>query len=155
MLKYVVKKRVFGFDKTKAEKFVAQSVITNSVKFEDLCSEISKVGLVPTGVVKFVLDGLIDTLNINLNKGMSVQLGNFGCFRPGINCKSQDKEEDVNTKCIQRVKIIFTPGGEFREMLGKASLERLHVDGIGKDDFKPDDQHKPDPKDDEAPDPKA
>ena len=30
-LKYVVKKRVFGFDKTKTEKYVAQNVITNTV----------------------------------------------------------------------------------------------------------------------------
>ena len=30
-LKYVVKKRVFGFDKTKTEKYVAQNVITNKI----------------------------------------------------------------------------------------------------------------------------
>ena len=30
-LKYVVKKRVFGFDKTKTEKYVAQNVITLSL----------------------------------------------------------------------------------------------------------------------------
>lgn len=29
-LKYVVKKRVFGFDKTKTEKYVAQNVINVS-----------------------------------------------------------------------------------------------------------------------------
>ena len=151
MLKYVVKKRVFGFDKSKKAKFVAQNVITNTVKFNDLCHEISKIGLAPTGVVKLVLDGLIDTLNINLNKGMSVQLGNFGCFRPGINCKSQDKEEDVDLKCIQRVKIIFTPGGEFREMLGKASIERL--DWETKSKAQDDGHSKPNPKKDEAPNP--
>ena len=38
-LKYVVKKRVFGFDKTKTEKYVAQNVITNTVNFRDLCKE--------------------------------------------------------------------------------------------------------------------
>jgi hypothetical protein len=48
--------------------------------------------MAPRGVVKMVLDGLIDTLNININKGFSVQLGDFGCFRPGINAKSQDSE---------------------------------------------------------------
>ena len=31
-LKYVVKKRVFGFDKTKTEKYVAQNVITNTAR---------------------------------------------------------------------------------------------------------------------------
>lgn len=79
-LRYVVKKTVFGFDKQKTEKFVAKNVITNTVDFQTLCEEITKVGLVPSGVVKFVLDALIDTLNINLRKGISVQLGDFGCF---------------------------------------------------------------------------
>ena len=38
-LRYVIKKRTFGFDKTKAEKYVAQNVITNTVDFRDLCEE--------------------------------------------------------------------------------------------------------------------
>ena len=66
-LRYVIKKRTFGFDKTKAEKYVAQNVITNTVDFRDLCEEITKVGMVPSGAVKFVLDALIDTLTINQN----------------------------------------------------------------------------------------
>ena len=57
-LRYVIKKRTFGFDKTKAEKYVAQNVITNTVDFRDLCEEITKVGMVPSGAVKFVLDAL-------------------------------------------------------------------------------------------------
>ena len=43
-LRYVIKKRTFGFDKTKAEKYVAQNVITNTLDFRDLCEEITKVG---------------------------------------------------------------------------------------------------------------
>ena len=105
-LRYVIKKRTFGFDKTKAEKYVAQNVITNTVDFRDLCEEITKVGMVPSGAVKFVLDALIDTLNLNLRKGISVQLGDFGCFRPGMNCESQDAEKDVDSDTIRRVKII-------------------------------------------------
>ena len=48
-LKYVVKKRVFGFDKTKTEKYVAQNVITNTVNFRDLCKEVSMFGMIPEG----------------------------------------------------------------------------------------------------------
>ena len=73
--------------------------------------------MAPRGVVKMVLDGLIDTLNMNINKGFSVQLGDFGCFRPGLNAKSQDKEEDVKSATVYRRKIIFTPGQQFKEML--------------------------------------
>ena len=124
-LKYVVKKRVFGFDKTKTEKYVAQNVITNTVNFRDLCKEVSMFGMIPEGAVKHVIDALIDTLNTNLNKGLSVQLGDFGCFRPGMNCKSQNEEKDVDADTVRRVKIVFTPGYKFKDMLKKASIQKL------------------------------
>lgn len=100
-LKYVVKKRVFGFDKTKTEKYVAQNVITNTVNFRDLCKEVSMFGMIPEGAVKHVIDALIDALNTNLNKGLSVQLGDFGCFRPGMSCKSQKEEKDVDADTVR------------------------------------------------------
>ena len=124
-LKYVVKKRVFGFDKTKTEKYVAQHFITNTVDDRQLCTEISKLGLIPEGAVKHVLDGIIDALSTNLCKGISVQLGDFGSFRPGINCKSQDTAEAVDADTVRRVKIIFTPGYKLKEMLSKVSIQKL------------------------------
>lgn len=127
-LNYEVKKRVFGFDKTKTEKYVAQLKTLGMVEFGDLCDEVTKVGMAPRGVVKMVLDGLIDTLNMNINKGFSVQLGDFGCFRPGLNAKSQDKEEDVKSDTVYRRKIIFTPGQQFKEMLTRASVMRAGWD---------------------------
>ncbi|MFR8942146.1 MAG: HU family DNA-binding protein [Bacteroides eggerthii] len=127
-LNYEVKKRVFGFDKTKTEKYVAQLKTLGMVGFGDLCDEVTKVGMAPRGVVKMVLDGLIDTLNMNINKGFSVQLGDFGCFRPGLNAKSQDKEEDVKSDTVYRRKIIFTPGQQFKEMLTRASVTRAGWD---------------------------
>ena len=127
-LNYEVKKRGFGFDKTKTEKYVAQLKTLGMVEFGDLCDEVTKVGMAPRGVVKMVLDGLIDTLNMNINKGFSVQLGDFGCFRPGLNAKSQDKEEDVKSDTVYRRKIIFTPGQQFKEMLTRASVTRAGWD---------------------------
>ena len=90
--------------------------------------ELERLRISPTEMrstnIAMVLDGLIDTLNININKGFSVQLGDFGCFRPGINAKSQDREEDVKSDTVYRRKIIFTPGQYFREMLTRASVTR-------------------------------
>ena len=106
-------------------KSVAQMKTLGVVGFKDLCDEVSKIGMAPRGVVKLVLDGLIDTLNMDINKGFSVQLGEFGCFRPGINAKSQDKLEDVKASTIYRRKIIFTPGFYFKDMLTRASVEKM------------------------------
>lgn len=156
-LRYVIKKRTFGFDKTKAEKYVAQNVITNTVDFRDLCEEITKVGMVPSGAVKFILDALIDTLNLNLRKGISVQLGDFGCFRPGMNCESQDTEKEVDSDTIRRVKIIFTPGYKFKEMLSKVSVQKAVASDDGSSPEQPDPNPNPNPDDGkgEAPDPAA
>lgn len=156
-LKYVVKKRVFGFDKTKAEKYVAQNVITNTVDFRDLCKEVSMFGMIPEGAVKHVIDALIDALNTNLNKGLSVQLGDFGCFRPGMNCKSQDTEEEVDADTIQRVKIVFTPGYKFKEMLNKVSIKKTEGnDGASSGNNGGSNPEKPDGGDSgETPDPAA
>lgn len=124
-IKYEVKKVVFGFDKTNTEKFVAQTKVLGLVKFDKLCEEVQKVSMAPRGVVKMVIDGLIDTLNMDLDKGYSVQLGDFGCFRPGLNAKSQVGSEAVDANTVYRRKIIFTPGSYFKEMLSDATVERL------------------------------
>lgn len=126
-IKYEVKKVVFGFDKTNTEKYVAQAKVLGMVKFDKLCEEVQKVSMVPRGVVKMVIDGLIDTLNMDLDKGYSVQLGDFGCFRPGLNAKSQSGANDVDANTVYRRKIIFTSGSYFKDMLSKATVERLVV----------------------------
>ena len=146
---------MIGFGKEKTEKYVAQNFITNTVNFKDLCDEISKVGMVPSGAVKFVLDALIDTLNLNLRKGISVQLGDFGCFRPGMNCESQETEKDVDSDTIRRVKIIFTPGYKFKDMLSKVSVLKMVVSDEGAN--KPENPDTPDPDEGEGetPDPAA
>ena len=57
-LNYEVKKKVFGFDQTKTEKYVAQLKTLGIIQFGDLCDEVTKIGMAPRGVVKMVLDGL-------------------------------------------------------------------------------------------------
>ena len=126
-IKYEVKKVVFGFDKTKTEKFVAQAKVLGMVEFKTLCEEVQKVSMAPCGVVKMVIDGLIDTLNMDLDKGYSVQLGDFGCFRPGLNAKSQTGVKDVDANTVYCRKIIFSSGSYFKEMLNKVTVERLEL----------------------------
>ena len=43
-LNYEVKKKVFGFDQTKTEKYVAQLKTLGIIQFGDLCDEVTKIG---------------------------------------------------------------------------------------------------------------
>ena len=124
-LKYVVKKTTCGFDKEKAEKYVARPFNVVTVDFKMLCDQVTKVGFVPRGTVKSVLDGLIDSLITYMEIGASVSLGEFGTFRPSFGCKSQDDEKGVTTESLRNRKIIFTPGNLFKGMIKSISIQKL------------------------------
>lgn len=126
-LKYVVKKTTFGFDDTKAEKYVARPFNVVNVDFKMLCDQVTKVGFVPRGTVKAVLDGLIDSLITYMEIGASVNLGEFGTFRPSFGCKSQENAEEVTTETLKNRKIIFTPGSLLKGMIKTVSIQKLEL----------------------------
>lgn len=130
-LKYVVKKTTFGFDKTKAEKYVARPLTIGSVTFPEFCDQVTKVGMAPRGVVKLVLDGAIDVLRMNIVNGLSVSLGDFGSLRPSFGCQSQNEEEKVDFDTLRNRKIIFVPGTMLKDMIRTVSIRKFELPGSG------------------------
>lgn len=133
-LKYVVKKTTFGFDETKAEKYVARPFNVVNVDFKTLCDQVTKVGFVPRGTVKAVIDGLIDSLITYMEIGASVSLGDFGTFRPSFGCKSQENAEEVTIETLKNRKIIFTPGNLLKDMIKSVSIQKIDVSESKKSD---------------------
>lgn len=125
--RYVVKKRVFGFDETKSEKYVAASYSVAEIDYNKLCDQITKEGMAPRGVVKMVMDGMIDALCTYVSIGSTVKIGDFGTIRPALNCKSQDDAKSVTADTIYRQKMIFTPGSRLKAMMKNAGVTRLVV----------------------------
>lgn len=123
-VKYRKRKIVLQFDKENPlSKYVATNVIIGSIGYNKLCDEVNQRTGMHRGIVDVVLKGVQDTMISFLEEGFSVKLGEFGSFHPSIQAKSQDKEEDVDSDTISRVKIIFTPGNKFQQMLGGVSKE--------------------------------
>ena len=123
-LEYVVTKRVFGFDKDKNEKYVAKSVRSGKVNFAKMCRKVSELCGVHRKVVDLVVSGLVDKMAEDIDDGKSVQLGEFGIFRPTIKAKSADTAEGVTASNIVRKRIVFTPGKIFQRTLGEMSVTR-------------------------------
>ena len=103
--RYVVKKRVFGFDKSKSEKYVAASFSIGEISYDRLCDQVTKEGMAPRGIVKMVMDGLIDALSTYVSLGATVKLGDFGTIRPQ--------------------KLILTPGKRLKDMVKSAGITRI------------------------------
>lgn len=126
-LQYVVAKRVFGFDKTKAEKFVAKSVGAGDMNFDKLCAKVSRILGIHRKVVDLVAVGLVDIMAEEIDDGKTIVLGDFGRFRPSFVGKSADKQEDVSAGNIVRKRILFMPGKIFSQMLGDMSVTRMVI----------------------------
>lgn len=124
-LKYVVTKQVFGFDPTKTEKYVARQVSSGQVNFSKLCTQVGQICGAHRGTVQLVIAGLVDALVNNLDDGKSVQLGEFGIFRPGIRAKASNTEEGATANTIYRRRVLFTPGAALKDVMDKASLTRF------------------------------
>lgn len=123
-VKYRKRKIVLSFDKENpVEKYVASNVLVGSIAYGKLCNEVNLRTGVHRGIVDAVLKGVQDTMVSFLEEGFSVKLGEFGSFRPAIEAKCQDLEEQVDSDTISRVKIVFTPGMKFKEMLNGVSVE--------------------------------
>lgn len=131
-LKYEIKEMVFGFDKTKTAQFVARPVSAGEVSFSDLCDQVTKVGMAPRGVVKMVLDGLIDVMEMNMKNGMKVKLGDFGSFKTSFGSSAQETSDKVSAQILKNRKILFCPGAKLKEMIKAVSIQRVALsDGSG------------------------
>lgn len=126
-LDYVVTKRVFGYDKEKTTRFVAKPVGSGRVKFEKTCARVSRICGVHRKIVDLVVSGLVDMMAEDIDDGKTVELGEFGLFRPTLKTKSADKAEDVSASNILNKRIIFTPGKIFQRTLQDMSVTRAVV----------------------------
>ena len=126
-LQYVVAKRVFGFDKSKTEKYVAKSVGSGELDFDKLCAKVSRILGVHRKTVDLVAAGLVDIMSEEIDDGKTVRLGEFGLFRPSFVGKSAETEIGVTANNIVRKRILFFPGKAFSAMLGSMSVTRMVI----------------------------
>lgn len=126
--RYAVRKRKVGIGDAQVEKYVAASVSVADIDFSMLCDQVTSQGFVPRGIVKAVLDGMIDALCTYASIGATIRLGDFGSIRPGLNSKSQDEAKSVTADVIYRQKLIFVPGQRLKNMMKSSGVTRMVVE---------------------------
>ncbi len=148
---YKVVKQVFGFDKEKTPKYVVRAVTGEMLTFDKVRHQVAQISGIHRATVNSVVEGLLDVLVNNLDMGHSVQLGEFGVLRPGMQAKAQATEEDVKASTIYRRKIIFVPGKMLKELLRNVSVNRM---GVQETDYTDDSGNDPADDSSEAVDPR-
>lgn len=82
---------------------------------QKLCKMISARCAMSSADIKAILDSLNWVMDVELQAGNIVQLGEFGNFRLGISSEGADTEDEFTAHNIRRSRIIFTPGASLRE----------------------------------------
>lgn len=80
-----------------------------------LCKMISARSAMSSADVKAILDSLNWVMDMELQAGNIVQLGEFGNFRLTLSSEGTEDEKDFTAANIKHSRIVFTPGASLRE----------------------------------------
>ena len=78
---------------------------------------------------RMVLDNLNFVLDMELQEGRIVRLGDFGSFRISVSSDGVTDKKDFNSSMLRPLRIIFTPGGELKDTKKTLEYSRISQDG--------------------------
>lgn len=100
--------------KDSEKKYFAQSKSTGTVGLNYLSKLIAARSSVSSADVKSVIDNLNFFMDLELQQGRIVQLGEFGSFRISVGSEGVKEKKDFEVSMLRPPRLIFTPGRELR-----------------------------------------
>lgn len=110
----------------KPEVYKLRQLTYPQVTYDQLCGMIQIVG-VNQAQTKAVVDALLTSLVHYMEIGHGVSLGTFGSFKPVFNSKVARSLEETTLETVKVKKIAFYPGGAFKDMLSRISIDENEV----------------------------
>jgi predicted histone-like DNA-binding protein len=90
---------------------------------QKLCKLISARSAMSSADVKAILDSLNWAMDVELQAGNIVQVGEFGNFRLSVASEGTVEEEDYKVSNVKKARILFTPGSELRKSVSEVRFE--------------------------------
>jgi predicted histone-like DNA-binding protein len=90
---------------------------------DKLCKLISARSSMSSADVKAVLDSLNWAMDVELQAGNIVQVGELGSFRLSVASEGTEKESDYKASKIKKARVLFIPGISLRRSVGGVSFE--------------------------------
>jgi predicted histone-like DNA-binding protein len=122
-MKYRVIQRANPLNPKGAKKMYASPVNAGKLTLSDFAKEIAGRSSLTRGDIENVLINFLEELPTFLKIGMSIQLGGFGTLRLSLSSEGVDEDKEFTVAHIKGVKVIFTPGPEFKEVLKSITYE--------------------------------
>lgn len=122
MINYSVFMLPNPIDSTAAPKAYAKAQVKEVMSFRSFIQHIADHGGYTRGKVKGVLSDMCECLVEMLLEGKKVQLDELGDFWISLSCDGAESCEKFTADNIKAVNIVFTPGVDFENLIGKAEF---------------------------------
>ncbi|MDR3198767.1 MAG: HU family DNA-binding protein [Planctomycetaceae bacterium] len=96
---------------------------TGSVGINEIAKEIEGRSALSFGDVQSTLSNLVDMMPLFLKMGQTIKLEGFGSFHITVSSEGTDTAEELNTRHVKGVKLIFVPSTELKRSLEDISFE--------------------------------
>jgi DNA-binding protein, histone-like, putative len=106
----LVKRHSVIGNKESLKKYYAMAISNGFTDFEHLCRMITERSMASSADVKGILDNLNFVIDLELQAGRIVQLGELGNFRMTIGSEGVEEESDFNKSMLRKPRVVFTPG---------------------------------------------
>ena len=122
----IQRKVLSGADQGKTKTY-AMAQMSGYCDMEKLCKLISARCAMSSADVKAILDSLNWAMDLELQAGNIVQVGEFGNFRLSLSSEGVEESEDGKVKLtalnIKKARILFTPGKSLRATKADVSFQ--------------------------------
>ena len=123
MIDYSVYMMTPTYSKDETPKAYAKNQVSEIWSLEKFAKHISDHnGVYSRGTVKGVISDMCECLVEQLLNGNKIQLGELGTFSISISSEGAESVEKFTAKNIKAVNILFAPGDDFENLIGRAEF---------------------------------
>src|SRR5215471_12315309 len=124
-IKFSITPRKDPRDQNSQPKYYATVKSQGRADLLGVARDINKMSTVSPVDTIAVLEGFMNVVPDILADGKIVDLGDFGTFRISVSSEGGERPEDVSSRNIVDVRIIFQPGKRFKILLSGMEFEKL------------------------------
>ena len=105
-------------------KYYATVKSTGRVDTNGIAKSINNMSTVSSVDTAAVLEAFLSVVPDQLADGKIVELGDFGTFRISVSSEGADQPENLSSRHITDVRVLFAPGKRFQQVLDTVQFQK-------------------------------
>lgn len=106
-------------------KYYAKAIATGRLDMPEIISRIERRSTLNGADIRGVIYALSDIIKEGLAEGSIVEIGEIGTFRVSLKSTGRDHRQEVGTKSIEKVRVIYKPDAALNNHFKRLVFRKL------------------------------